>query len=222
MKEKKDLLSSPVFLLLLGLAFGILAGALSRRMLLCVICGVILGGIQAYRSASLHKMAKQYTHVEQTMEIMPFTEENAQEMCGWKYAAPYDVYNCPEWSVMQQEQWAVTIPEKRTHEFYAVSRQNEFIGFFRLVKKDNAVMVSLGLAPQQCGAGLGIGLVRKAIQTAREHFDAIPLHMEVRRFNVRAQKCYQAAGFRIIGQYTKFMPSGSVDFVLMELIPSAR
>lgn len=35
--------------------------------------------------------------------IQAFSEDHAMEMCEWKYEAPYDVYNYPDWKTVREQ-----------------------------------------------------------------------------------------------------------------------
>lgn len=152
----------------------------------------------------------------QKFSVREFSESNAVELCQWFYEKPYDIYNCPDWESVKNQNWGMSNADIRDKEFSAVYRENEFIGFFRLVNQSDFVMIGLGLRPDYCGRGYGEYLLRLVKKHASRQYKNLSLRLEVRTFNIRAIKCYQKLGFAEIAQYVKQTPSGSGNFVLME------
>lgn len=98
------------------------------------------------------------------LKITDFTQEDAKTVCSWRYPPPYDIYHYPEWETARAQHYGMTDEETRRAEFYALKDGNNLTGFFRLTNHPDFVMIGLGLAPDQCGKGLGNQLM-KAIQT---------------------------------------------------------
>lgn len=147
------------------------------------------------------------------------SEPDAQEVCTWRYPAPYDVYNCPEWTIVNAQGWAIADPQRRAAEFFAVSAScgnPELLGFFRLQPCRGFTMIGLGLRPDVCGQGFGNALMTLIIRTAQKQCDALPLRLQVRTFNQRAIRCYAQAGFRTMTIFEKDTPSGRGQFQEME------
>lgn len=145
-----------------------------------------------------------------------FTEEDAMAVCNWKYQPPYDIYNCPDWETVQKENWGMANKETRADQYYSVCDGEELIGYFRLKKQDNCIMLGLGLRTDLCGSGYGTAMMMLVNKTAAERYKGMPLRLEVRKFNKRAMKCYQTAGFIIIDEYDRPTPTGTGDFYLMQ------
>ena len=152
------------------------------------------------------------------LSIDEFTEEDAKNVCSWRYPSPYDIYNCPNWETILKQNWGMTNDTKRSTEFYSVRSKNQLIGFFRLIKHPEFVMISLGLAPDMCGLGIGKQLMDCCKKTLLERYPGLDARLEVRDFNVRAFKCYKNAGFVIIEQMRRETPIGMADFFLMQLV----
>lgn len=148
--------------------------------------------------------------------VKSFTKDNAIALCQWKYEEPYTMYNCPDWNVVVKKKWGMTEQKKRDLEFFSVYENNSFIGYFRLVKKENAVILGLGLHPSYCGQGLGKSLLKLIINTANERYGNTTLHLEVRQFNERAIRCYERVGFVKVKVLKKETLAGSIHFLLME------
>ena len=149
------------------------------------------------------------------MELRNFTEENARELCTWKYENEYSIYNFPRWDIVKEQNWAVANEEKRKNEFSAVYKGEQYIGFVRLIKNNNFYLISLGLEPSYCGRGYG-KLLMNLIKSLADKKKIKRLRLEVRSFNKRAICCYEKAGFSIIGKVNKDTLIGNSDFYVME------
>ena len=149
--------------------------------------------------------------------LVEFTELYAKEICDWKYDGEYSIYNYPEWDKAFDEKWAITIEEKRKKEFSAVvDDYNNLCGYIRLQKKDEYILIGVGLKPSLCGQGLGNTIMKIVKQQCRELYPNKKIALEVRSFNERAIKCYKRAGFKVKGIYEKDTPIGHGEFIRME------
>lgn len=149
------------------------------------------------------------------MELRDFTEENARELCTWKYENEYSIYNFPSWDIVKKQNWAVANEEKRKNEFCAVYEGEQYIGFVRLIKNNDFYLISLGFEPSYCGRGYG-KLLMNLIKSLADKKKINKLRLEVRSFNKRAICCYEKAGFSIIGKVNKDTLIGNSDFYVME------
>lgn len=145
------------------------------------------------------------------------TEAYAKEICDWKYDGEYSIYNYPDWNKVLSEKWAIANDEKREMEFSAVVDDNRRLcGYFRLINKDDHVLIGLGLKPSLCGQGLGNAFMELLMQMCANMYPNKKLVLEVRAFNKRAVKCYEKAGFKTTDIYKKDTPIGSSEFLRME------
>lgn len=78
-------------------------------------------------------------------------------------------------------------------------------------------MISLCLAPQYCGHGLGNAVMALILAEAERKAPGKRPELEVRAFNRRAIACYARCGFEIIDTYHKETPVGADTFVRMGL-----
>ena len=148
--------------------------------------------------------------------IRKLRKKDAVEICGWRYDAPYDVYDYPDWKKIKRDGWGISRWLTRRAEFYAVTADTRLCGFFRLVDCGDHIMLGLGLRPDLCGRGLGQELVSLALDTARSLYGGMPVRLDVRDFNLRARKCYERMGFREIDRYADTVLTDTVTFILME------
>ena len=147
----------------------------------------------------------------------PMTGEEAAGVAAWRYAPPYDVYNLPEWGVMAAKGMSITDPSVRAAEFYSFFQEDRLIGFFRLIPQNGRVLIGMGLSPKECGKGLGAQLMKAVKTAAWEKFGNTALDLAVREWNLRAVRCYEAAGFRTAGRETKKTARGEEVFLRMLL-----
>lgn len=164
----------------------------------------------------LYRWSSALRGVGMNLSVKELTEKNAMELCQWRYEPPYDIYNLPDWGTVKKENWGMANEEKRKHEFHAIYSSEALVGFFRLVKKEDHIMLGLGLCPDLCGKGVGRELIGLILTTAKEKYGTIKIQLEVRAFNVRAIKCYQTAGFVAIDQFSRNTPASAGDFIAME------
>jgi len=151
-----------------------------------------------------------------SLHAMPLTEEDAYAVCAWRYEGEYAVYNFPEWDNAVAQQWAITDADKRRLEFYSLRNDaEELIGFFRLQQQESCILISLGLAPEYCGKGLGKAAIALILDEARRRSPGMRSELEVRTFNARAIRCYEKCGFAAIDTYHKKTPVGSDTFIRM-------
>lgn len=149
------------------------------------------------------------------MDCRPLSLADALEICSWRYPAPYDVYDMPDWSAVCRQNWGIASEETRREEFYAVTENEKLTGFFRFQRRGDALTVGLGLCPDACGRGLGGPLMALIAREARRRFGHGTLILIVRSFNRRAIACYRRAGWAAGETVKKQTPSGEASFLTM-------
>ena len=58
----------------------------------------------------------------------------------------------------------------------------------------------IGVNPDCCGKGYGQQMTKTAWEISRNLFPGKRMYLEVRTWNSRAVRCYQKAGFQIVGE----------------------
>ena len=92
------------------------------------------------------------------------------------------------------------------------------VGYINLKEKESDVVLGVGVHPDMCGKGYGQTIVKLAIELSKVVFGEKPIYMEVRSWNTRAVKCYEKAGFHIIGEpYRKTTPIGEGFFYRLQI-----
>lgn len=150
------------------------------------------------------------------LKIANLTQEDAKTICRWRYPPPYEIYNGPNWMTARAKQYGIADEATRRAEFYALKDGDALVGFFRLTGQLEFVRISLGLAPEKCGRGLGSKLMEMVLAVLKERYPGRPACLEVRTCNLRAIKCYERAGFSIRNEYRRNTPVGMADFYRME------
>lgn len=150
------------------------------------------------------------------MRVEMLSLSDAIELSDWKYDYEYSVYNFPNWSEMEKENWAITVIDKREKQFRKVIDTNmNFIGWFRFQEFNDNILISLGMNPIYCGKHLGNKFIKTIINYLNDAHNKL-ITLEVRSFNERAIKCYLKSGFKISNKISKIVENTKVDFIIME------
>ncbi len=121
-------------------------------------------------------------------------DEEAREIAGWRYDAPYNFYDAPSDADDLAE---LLDPERRAGSYYsAFDDRGVLVGFFQFEAEGENVVVGLGLRPDLTGGGLGLGFLLAGLRFARRRFDPVAFGLSVAAFNERAIRVYERAGFR--------------------------
>jgi len=156
------------------------------------------------------------------------TEQNAREICSWRYPDEYSVYNFSDWETVLENGWDLSIKEKRDAEYVAVLQMEELIqtdelnlkvvliAYGRISTIHNTTYIGIGLKPECCGLGLGTDIMNLLIDTAKERMPNKIIAVEVREFNKRALVCYKKIGFVEKDRYRKQTLMGEDEFIYLE------
>ncbi|MCY9696476.1 GNAT family N-acetyltransferase [Paenibacillus alginolyticus] len=157
-------------------------------------------------------------HASLPWRVVPLTEANCHELCTWRYSPPYDLYNWSPWENMLQDQAEFADPQIRAEQYRAVLDEDGllsgFVQFFPIV---GVTRLGLGLRPDLCGKGSGIGtqFVQLLVQEAQRRMPQQEIDLEVLVWNKRAIQTYERAGFTITDTYDKRTPTGIAAFHCM-------
>jgi len=156
------------------------------------------------------------------MTIAPLTQKLADELCNWRYASPYDVYNWPSFAEMKKNGFEFGDPVLRDEQYAAVlSQDGSMIGFaqFFPLSGGSVIRLGLGIRPDLCGQGLGPHFVRLLIEEALRRSPGCEVDLEVLTWNTRAVRTYEKAGFRIEDTYMRPTASGPLECHCMVYYP---
>lgn len=155
--------------------------------------------------------------IMKNFKLKPLTEQDAIEICTWRYEKEYAIYNFSDYSVVVQNGWELAIKETRENEFVGITSDGELVAYGRITHDSGKSIIGVGVKPIHCGKGQGKDIMKLLIQECMRRYPQSPVTLEVRSFNKRAIKCYLAIGFEIKDQYTKETFSGEEDeFYFME------
>ena len=147
------------------------------------------------------------------MEFHRLTEDEAREICAWKYEGAYAVYDSAPYEEQKRSGRGFANPRNN---LFAFRDGEKLIGYINLYEEENEVFFGIGAAPDRCGRGYGQKMAAAAPVIAKALFGAKPLYLEVRTWNERAIRCYEKAGFRIDGEpFTQTTPAGEGTFCRM-------
>ena len=142
------------------------------------------------------------------------TEEEKYSICEGQYDGEYAIYN----NLPYEEQI-------KTHRGFANGKNNfysfyddtQLVGYINLFDDETTVIFGIGVHPAYCNQGYGQEICKKAFELSKQLYPEKPVSLEVRTWNMRAVRCYQKAGFHIIGEpIKKTTPIGEGLFFRME------
>lgn len=153
--------------------------------------------------------------------LAPLTEEHGKSICDWRYASPFDLYNWSPWDQMVTRQEQFADPRIRNEQYVAVlgALNKQLVGFAQLFPLVGWTRLGLGLRPDLCGKGLGIHFVTAITQEALRRTPDNQIDLEVLRWNERAIRVYEKAGFAITDTYERLTPRGMGTFHCMVYEP---
>ena len=127
----------------------------------------------------------------------PTTEEEKILITEWKYEGEYSVYNAEPYEEQKKKGFGFANPQNHFYSFYD---EKKLIGFINLYEEETEVFFGIGVKPEECGKGYGSQMTETACKISRSLFPGKPLYLEVRTWNQRAVRCYEKAGFHIVGE----------------------
>ncbi|WP_127572717.1 GNAT family N-acetyltransferase [Paenibacillus xylaniclasticus] len=142
--------------------------------------------------------------------------EQAEELCGWRYEPPFDLYGWPDWSRMKAEGIEFGDETIRRQQYMtAIDHEGHMIGFLQLFPMLGVTRLGLGLRPDLCGRGFGPAFANAAAEEALRQAPDNAVDLEVLTWNIRAIRAYQRAGFVIEDTYERPTPTGLAEFHCM-------
>lgn len=141
------------------------------------------------------------------------TEEEKFAVCEWKHEGEYAVYDLPPYEEQLRLHCGLADP---ANNFFTFTDGDLIIGFINLIERETEVFFGIGVAPALCGRGYGREVTKAACALSHRLYPGKPVCLEVQTWNTRAVRCYEKAGFRIVGEPVKRMkPSGEVLYYRM-------
>jgi ribosomal-protein-alanine N-acetyltransferase len=155
------------------------------------------------------------------MTICPLETVHAQQLCSWRYEAPFDIYNWPAWEQMKKDEIEFGDSVLRAAQYVAVlDSQSKLIGFAQFFPMTGVTRLGLGLRPDLCGQGLGFAFTRLIVTEAKRRAPQNEIDLEVLTWNTRALRAYEQAGFQITDTYARSTPTGFAECHCMVYEPT--
>lgn len=141
-------------------------------------------------------------------------KDEAFEISEWRYEPPYSFYDMK--ADRQDLEEFLTFESSERKFYYSVVDENEeLVGFFEFEQARGKVEIGLGMRPDLTGKGLGLTFLNAGIEFAKEKFKPDFFSLSVARFNKRAIKVYEKAGFSITRKFINETNGGRFEFVEM-------
>ena len=147
------------------------------------------------------------------LEYHSTTEEEKRLISDWKYEGEYAIYNTLPYEDQVKTHRGFANPRNN---YYSFCDDGKLIGYVNFVNTDKEVRFGIGVVPKCCNRGYGQMICKMAIKLSDQLYPGKLLCLEVRTWNTRAVRCYEKAGFHIIGDpVRKTTPIGEGEFFRM-------
>ncbi|MBX0357950.1 GNAT family N-acetyltransferase [Halobacillus sp. Nhm2S1] len=144
----------------------------------------------------------------------PITQQDAEEIAGWKYPDPYNFYDM---TADEEDLELFVNPEKRSPHTYSAHVNGELIGFMTLdLSHHPTIDIGLGMHPDEAGKGKGESFVNSCLSFAAERCQAAAFTLSVATFNKRAIAVYERVGFIKKQTFMQATNGGHYEFLSME------
>ncbi|HEV2457544.1 MAG TPA: GNAT family N-acetyltransferase [Ktedonobacterales bacterium] len=134
------------------------------------------------------------------------SEADARAVAAWRYEGEYAVYN----QHPGDGEAIAGVLDRRSPHYAARDEHGALVGFFAFGTSaevedvgvpshygaDQTITVGLGLRPDLTGQRLGLNFVNAGLDYARQAFHPRAFRLFVLRFNERAIRVYERAGFQ--------------------------
>ena len=148
--------------------------------------------------------------------IKPMSESEAYEYVGWRYEAPYDIFNIllnPE--EMRQHIAFCVDPVNEMHSIHNAS--GEMIGFCVFGADaqingadycENDLDIGMGVRPDYTGQGLGVTFAEAVINFGKITHNTEYLRVTILDYNKRAQRVWERLGFEKTQEFVSLHDGG--------------
>jgi [ribosomal protein S18]-alanine N-acetyltransferase len=146
--------------------------------------------------------------------IAELTQQEADEIAGWRYDPPYDFY---DWSADVDDLDELLDAAKRGDRYFSArDGTGALVGFFVLGCEEGIAGIGIGLRPDLTGRGLGLSFLENGLAFAKKRYAPDRFRLNVAEFNRRAIKVYERAGFTRTRSFVHETNGGVFSFVEME------
>jgi ribosomal-protein-alanine N-acetyltransferase len=173
-------------------------------------CGDLVEQLRVYDA----RVSTNAAEVPVKFEFRKMTDEEAQQIAGWRYVPPYDFY---DWVSDPDDLAELLDPRRRGEDYFsAFDEKGTLVGSFKFKRDGKVVEVGLGLRPELTGKGLGRGFLLAGLNFAQGAFAPDDFRLSVATFNERAIKVYESVGFVHGRTYQHETNGGVYEFLEME------
>ena len=124
--------------------------------------------------------------------IGPLRWRDAFAIARWHYPGPYAIYDIQATALLGMRIY-----------HHALDEQDQLIGFYSFIHRDDEVEVGLALRPDLTGQGLGCAFLQAGLEYAKDLFHPLRFRLDVATFNQRAMRVYERAHFRPVRTFTR-------------------
>ena len=150
-----------------------------------------------------------------SLRLEPMTEQDGRAICHWRYPEPYHLFRWPAWEDMVKQEKEFGDPLIRDRQYLAARKDGQLVGYVQLFPMERTVRIGMGLRPDCCDRGWGTHLTRLVIQEASRRQPSAEVDLEVEKWNRRAIRTYEKAGFVVADQYDRRAVHGIVSVYCM-------
>jgi len=145
------------------------------------------------------------------------TDEDGRAICDWRYPAPYDLFRWMPWETMVKDGREFGDPRIREEQYMAVRNtgNGQLVGYVQLFPMDCTLRIGMGLRPDCCDRGWGTALAKLVVQEAIRRQPGAEIDLEVEKWNKRAIRVYEKAGFIVTDEYDRRASHGTVSVFCM-------
>lgn len=140
--------------------------------------------------------------------LEPLKLKNVYHMREWgRYESPlFNDYNFPQLDDFEVRKWYdIKILQKNTQSFAVINEEEKTIGFISLKDIRKLLKIaSLGITfdANYINKGYGTDAIKTLLKYYFESINMRTIYLDVATHNIRAIKCYEKCGFKIVKKYT--------------------
>ena len=148
--------------------------------------------------------------------FVPLRWRDVAAVARWRYPSPYAFYDgsLREMLAVRLAQAALRLLG-RTIYYAVLGPRDELMGIFSFVPRGAVVEIGLGMRPDLTGRGAGREFLEAGLAFARERFAPAGFRLDVARFNQRAIRVYERAGFAATRSFERRVGGKPYEFVEM-------
>ena len=153
------------------------------------------------------------------MAFLPMDRASARDVLGWRYDAPYDLYNIePD----EAHDFLRVLLDVKNRYYCITGTGGDLVAYccFGLEARvaggdytSPALDIGLGMRPDLTGRGQGVSYARAVTDYAGDTFAATLFRVTIAKFNKRALRVWEKAGFEISERFRRELDGR--DFVVM-------